>query len=111
MENKLSTRESEVLHLIAMEYTTDEISDMLFISQNTVKSHRRNLIDKLRVKNTAGLVRRGFELGILKIDGLPQITSDTASSHLKDAKIIHHPSLVKQEENGLKNFFCAVRYF
>jgi len=65
--NNLSQREKEVLQLVAYEYTTLEISKKLFISTHTVDSHKKNLKSKLDVKNTAGLVRRGFELGFLQI--------------------------------------------
>lgn len=62
---KISTREKEVLTLIAYENTTKEIAAQLYISAHTAISHRKNLMMKLDVKNTAGLVRRGFELGLL----------------------------------------------
>ncbi|MDG2450730.1 MAG: helix-turn-helix transcriptional regulator [Saprospiraceae bacterium] len=65
--NRISQREQEVLHLVAYELTTKEIAAKLFISNHTVISHRKNLIEKLNVKNTAGLIRRAFELGILSI--------------------------------------------
>ena len=61
----ISPREREVLFLIAHENTSQEIAQKLFISNHTAKSHRKNLLEKLSVKNMAGLVRRGFELGIL----------------------------------------------
>lgn len=54
---KLTTREQEVLQLIVDEYTTREIADKLFVSKCTIETHRLNLIQKLGVKNTAGLVR------------------------------------------------------
>ena len=63
----ISTREKEILHLIAFEKTSKEIALSLFISDHTVISHRKNLMEKLSVRNTAGLVRRGFELGLLNI--------------------------------------------
>lgn len=63
----LSKRELEVLRLISSEYCSHEIADHLFISHHTVLSHRKNLLSKLKARNTAGLVRRGFELGILHI--------------------------------------------
>lgn len=56
-EVKLTKREKEILTLIAQENTNREISEKLFISQRTVDTHRRSLIQKLCVKNTAGLVR------------------------------------------------------
>jgi len=63
----LSHREIEVLHLIAHEYTSHEIGDILYISNHTVNSHRKSLQHKLQVRNTAGLIRRAFELGLLKV--------------------------------------------
>ncbi len=61
----LTRREKEVLRLIAHEHTTPEIADKLFISQNTVESHRKNLLHKFGVKNVAGLVRNAMEKGLL----------------------------------------------
>ena len=63
----LSEREVEVLELIAMEYNSREIAQQLYISYHTAISHRQNLLIKLDVRNTAGAVRRGFELGLLTI--------------------------------------------
>ena len=61
----VSTREREVLKLIAYEFTSKEIAQQLFISFHTAISHRQNLMEKLGVRNSAGLVRKGFELGLL----------------------------------------------
>lgn len=63
---KISRRERQVLRLIVNEYTAKEISDELFISINTVDSHRKNLLMKLDVRNTAGLVRMAIEHDLLK---------------------------------------------
>lgn len=68
MSNQISSREKEVLYLIAYENTANEIASKLFISNHTVISHRQHLKEKLKVRNTAGLVRRGFELGLLGAD-------------------------------------------
>lgn len=46
----------EVLQLICQEYTTAEIADVMFVSPRTVDGHRNNLMSKLGVRNTAGLV-------------------------------------------------------
>jgi DNA-binding NarL/FixJ family response regulator len=62
---KLTSREKEILALIIKEYTTDEIANELFVSNKTVESHRSNLMQKLGVKNSAGLVRVAFEKGLL----------------------------------------------
>jgi len=56
-----SSRELEVLNLIADELTINEIATTLFISPETVKTHRKHLMRKMDVKNTAGLIRRAFE--------------------------------------------------
>lgn len=58
---KISRREKDVLDLIVKEFTTQEIADKLFISLKTVESHRRSLLTKLNVRNTAGLVRVALE--------------------------------------------------
>lgn len=62
---KLTSREKEILALIIKEYTTDEIANELFVSNKTVESHRSNLMQKLGVKNSAGLVRVAFEKGLV----------------------------------------------
>lgn len=54
---ELTEREKDVLRLIIQGMTTNEIADKLCISFHTVESHRRNLISKLPVKNSAGLVK------------------------------------------------------
>jgi len=51
----ITKRELDVLKLIAQEYTSDEISKKLFIAKCTVDTHRKNLIQKLHVKNSVGL--------------------------------------------------------
>lgn len=65
---KLTTREKEVLKLIAKEYTTQEIADILFLSKHTIESYRKNLISKLNVRNLAGLTRYAIESGLDKVD-------------------------------------------
>jgi DNA-binding CsgD family transcriptional regulator len=65
MTDKISNREKQVLELIAYEMTTKEIANQLFISCHTALSHRKNIMHKLAVRNTAGMIRRGFELGLL----------------------------------------------
>ncbi|MET3028600.1 response regulator transcription factor [Flavobacterium sp. UW10123] len=62
---ELSSREKEILVLIAQEYNTAEIAEKTFISLNTVNTHRRNLLSKLNAKNTAGLVKYAVENGLV----------------------------------------------
>ena len=63
----ISPREKQVLGLIADENSTKMIAKELFISEHTVSSHRKNLMTKLNASNTAGLVRRAFETGVLHL--------------------------------------------
>jgi DNA-binding NarL/FixJ family response regulator len=53
----LSEREKEIVALIAREYTSAQIGDLLFIAPSTVDTHRKNVMQKLGVKKIAGLVR------------------------------------------------------
>ncbi len=62
---KLTRREKEVLNLIAKEHINQEIAELLFVTPKTVESHRNNLIQKLGVRNTAGLIRVAIEKGLL----------------------------------------------
>lgn len=62
---ELTTREKEVLKLIAAEYTTQEIADKLFISFRTAENHRYSILQKLDVKNTAGLVKLAIQMGLI----------------------------------------------
>jgi DNA-binding NarL/FixJ family response regulator len=57
----LSRREKEILVLIAEGYTNPQIAEKLFVSPFTVDSHRKNLLAKLGVKNTAMLIRFAVE--------------------------------------------------
>jgi DNA-binding NarL/FixJ family response regulator len=52
----MSERENEIIVLIAEGYTNDQIAEMLFLSKHTVNTHRKNILFKLGVKNTAGIV-------------------------------------------------------
>lgn len=57
----LTPREKEILELIAEGYTNPQIAEKIFLSQFTVDSHRKNLLAKLDVKNTASLIRLAVE--------------------------------------------------
>ena len=61
----LTKRELEIIKMIAEEQTNVEIGDALGISPRTVDTHRRNLLQKLKVKNSAGLVKFAVKNGIL----------------------------------------------
>lgn len=65
-EIPLTNREKDVLRLIAAEYNNHEIADELYISLRTVEAHRFNIVQKLGVKNTAGLVKEALKRGLIK---------------------------------------------
>lgn len=62
----LTERELEVLEYIVKEFTNQEIAEKLFISVRTVDAHRRNLLEKVGARNTAGLVRYAMEKELFK---------------------------------------------
>ena len=64
-EIPISPREVEVLKLIAQEFSNSEIAEKLYISIRTVDTHRRNLLEKLGAKNTAGLVKFAIQKGLV----------------------------------------------
>lgn len=62
---QLTKREMEVLALICSELTTSEIAEKLCISDRTVESHRKSLLEKLDAKNTAGLVIKAMKANVI----------------------------------------------
>lgn len=64
---ELTNRELEILSLVSKELSSDEIADVLILSKHTIISHRKKLLIKMGVKNTAGMIRKGFELGYLSM--------------------------------------------
>ena len=61
----ITRREKEILKLIVEENTNQEIAGKLFLSLRTVENHRNNLLQKLQVKNTAGLVKIAIQEGLI----------------------------------------------
>jgi DNA-binding NarL/FixJ family response regulator len=61
----LSEREIDVLKLVAAEHSTNEIADLLFVSVNTVETHRKNLFKKLNIKNSLGLMKFALRNGLV----------------------------------------------
>jgi DNA-binding NarL/FixJ family response regulator len=61
----LSDRELEVLRLLARGQTTLQISEDLFISENTVKTHIRHILDKMEVGNRAEAVAKALQAGMI----------------------------------------------
>jgi DNA-binding NarL/FixJ family response regulator len=62
----LTGRELEIITLISLEYSGKEISEQLFISTNTVETHRKNIMKKLKLKNIIGLVKYAIKYNIIK---------------------------------------------
>ena len=61
----ITRREKEILKLIVDENTNQDIAGKLFLSLRTVENHRNNLLQKLSVKNTAGLVKVAIQEGLV----------------------------------------------
>jgi DNA-binding NarL/FixJ family response regulator len=64
-EKHLTTREIEIIRYIAEGFTNHEIADKLFLSHVTVDTHRKNILAKLQLKNTAALVKYAAEHKLL----------------------------------------------
>ncbi|MCO5230373.1 MAG: response regulator transcription factor [Chitinophagales bacterium] len=65
MVQNITSRELEILQLIALGMTSQDISQKLFISKNTVETHRKNLLAKFNVKNTASLLKFAYKKGLV----------------------------------------------
>lgn len=66
----LSKRETEVLKKIAQGYSSKDIAKLLFISENTVETHRRNLFAKLQANNVADLIVKAIARGYIDVSAL-----------------------------------------
>jgi two-component system, NarL family, response regulator DegU len=62
---ELTEREKEILLLICQELTMKEIGQRLFLSENTVRNHRVNIMDKVGVNNIVGLVKFAYDSGVV----------------------------------------------
>jgi DNA-binding NarL/FixJ family response regulator len=67
-KHMLTTREREVLQLIGEGFSSTEIGLKLNISVTTVKTHRNNLMDKLYVRDIAGLTRHSIRLKLVNVE-------------------------------------------
>ncbi len=61
----ISPREKEIVKLIADGHTTQEIAEKLYLSKHTIESHRKNILLKLGLKNSAGLVKYAIHKGLI----------------------------------------------
>lgn len=62
----LTQREKEVLELIVQEFTSKEIASKLFISKQTVDTHRINIMQKTGCKSLVGLIKYAIQVGFIK---------------------------------------------
>ena len=67
-ESGLSSREMEVLDCLAQGKTTIQIASKLFISENTVKTHVRHILEKLEASNRAEAVSKALQMGLIGTD-------------------------------------------
>jgi DNA-binding NarL/FixJ family response regulator len=67
---QLTTREREILALICQQKTAREIADQLFITKRTVEGHKNNLLSKLGIKNTAGLIIYAIKEGLIDLNNI-----------------------------------------
>jgi len=65
---RLSAREREVLRLLAQGHTGAQIAERLSLSQKTVETYRARLVEKLGIRDLAGLVRFAIEKGLVSLD-------------------------------------------
>ena len=65
----LSNREIEIVKLLAEGYSSQEISERLFLSELTIHNYRKNLLTKTGTKNTSGLILYAIEKKIIYLDG------------------------------------------
>lgn len=63
----LTERERDILQLIVQEQTTREIAEQLYLSEKTIESHRANIMQKLDVKNIAGMVKKAILQGLVNV--------------------------------------------
>ncbi len=63
----LTRREREILQHIAEGHTSPQIANMLYISKKTVENHRANIMEKLDIHDTAGLVRYAIKIGLVEV--------------------------------------------
>ncbi len=62
----ITSRETQVLMLVAREHSTIEISAILRISARTVETHRKNILRKINSKSLVGLTKHAIKLGLLE---------------------------------------------
>ncbi|MEE3717098.1 response regulator transcription factor [Tumidithrix elongata RA019] len=67
-EDRLTPRQLEILKLVAKGMTTKEIASELFISVKTVETHRGQMMERLNIRELAGLVRHAIRIGLIDLN-------------------------------------------
>lgn len=65
---KISTRETEIIQCVAEGLSNKEIADKLYLSVHTVTTHRKNIMSKLNINNTAGLIMYAIKQNLINYD-------------------------------------------
>lgn len=65
-QSLLTQREQEIVKLIAKEYSTKQIAEILFISEKTVETHRKNILRKTKAGSVVGLVKYAYANGLVE---------------------------------------------
>jgi len=68
---KVSVREIEIIQLVADGFSNKQIADKLFLSVHTITTHRKNIMNKLGVNNTAGLLMFAIRENLIGSNKLP----------------------------------------
>lgn len=89
---RMSGRQMQVLHLIAEGKSNAEIAERLAVSEGTVKTHVKKLFAKLNVADRSHAVSRGYQLGLLLVDGAPPSRPSTPESPLAEARRLVDPA-------------------
>lgn len=63
--SQLTEREIDIIRLLANELSSNEIAEKLFIAPKTVETHRHNILKKLNVKNTVGIIKYAIKNGLV----------------------------------------------
>ncbi|MHC1777886.1 MAG: response regulator transcription factor [Lentimicrobium sp.] len=66
ISSSITSREKQILRLVAREYSTNEISALLMISTRTVETHRKNILRKINSKSLVGLTKHAIKLGLVE---------------------------------------------
>jgi two-component system, NarL family, invasion response regulator UvrY len=76
----LTKREIQVLNLLIVENTNQETADILHLSVNTVETHRRNIMRKLKIKTILGLYHWAVKNEVMTVDGESSKQAENANA-------------------------------